>query len=197
MALTRPKKVPTANLSGTISTSNLSGVVPTGIMPTGSIIQTVRGELASSLQFVDTAGDIISVNITPLLSDSNLLISAYLQWSVMENEGGDFGIRLRENSSGSEITILGEDQNGYFISGGGVDAYDWLGQGGHQYGVNFASKTDYYTGRTAGTSQFTVKLRHESQQNATNVRYMMDGWGGGGVESQRSRCVLLVHEIAA
>ena len=171
--------------------------IPVANMPTGSIIQTVRTELAASLQYTDADGDIMSVNITPLLSDSNLLISAYLQWSIMENEGGDWGIRLRENSSGSENTILGDDQNGYFISGGGVDTYDWVGQGSNAFGVNFASKTDYYTGRTAGTSQFTVKLRHESQQNNTNVRYMRDGWGGGGVESQRSRCVLLVHEIAA
>ena len=174
-----------------------TGTVPVSNMPTGSIVQTVRTELAASLQYTDADGDIMSVNITPLLSDSNLLISAYLQWSIMENEGGDWGIRLRENSSGSETSILGDDQNGYFISGGGVDTYDWVGQGSHQYGVNFASKTDYYTGRTAGTSQFTVKLRHESQQNNTNVRYMRDGWGGTGVESQRSRCVLLVHEVAA
>ena len=181
--------------TGIVPTSSLS--LSAADMPTGSIIQTVRTELASSLQYTDADGDIMSVNITPLLSDSNLLISAYLQWSIMENEGGDWGIRLRENSSGSENTILGDDQNGYFISGGGVDTYDWVGQGSNAFGVNFASKTDYYTGRTAGTSQFTVKLRHESQQNNTNVRYMRDGWGGGGVESQRSRCVLLVHEIAA
>ena len=169
-------------------------------MPTGSIIQTVRGE-EDDIEFHDTEGTIMSASITPLLSDSNLLISVYVQWSVLTYEGGDWGMQLRQNSSGSYTTILGDSQNSYLISGGGVDASDnplgATSYGQPKYYVRSASKTEYFTGRTAGTSAFTVELRHEIGQQNCHVRYGRDGWGGNGGESQRSLCSIIVHEIAA
>lgn len=156
----------------------------------GTIVQTVR---AGNQNATGTGSfDIVSVSITPKFANSDMIIHAYLQWSVLTNNADDWGIVLQRDGT----NILGESENNYFISGGGVDAYDWIGQGSSTYGVNFASKTDIDTGRSSSTSAITYKLRrYAAGGTSKNVIFGIDGWGGGGSESQRSVCTLVVQEV--
>jgi hypothetical protein len=166
------------------------------VMPAGSILQTVRGAITSSVEG-STSFDIMNVNITPKQADSDMLITVYVQWSILAtngNTGDDWGMVLNRASS----AILGDPINNYFISGGGVDAVDWAGQGSGEYGVNFASKMDLDTGRSSGTSQINYKLTMHKASGSGNktIRFMRDGWGGSSGESQRSNCVIIVQEVA-
>lgn len=157
----------------------------------GMIVQTVR----ASVENVVGAGnfDVLSVNITPKFADSDIIIHFYTQWSVITNDGEDWGLQLQRDGT----AILGDSQNSYFISGGGVDAADYAGQGSTTYGVNFASKTDIDTGRSSGTSQLTYKIRRvvPAGTSTKTVRFGVDGWTGSGVESQRSLNILMVQEV--
>ncbi len=158
----------------------------------GKVLQVKRGVLATMASGTGDF-DIMSVSITPLQSDSKMLINVYVQWSVMTNNIDDWGMQLYRDTS----VILGETQNNYFISGGGIDSYDWVGQGSSVYGVNFASKQDFDESRTAGTSPITYKLKKKaSSGTGKNVSFQRDGWGGASGESQRSDCVITVMEIA-
>ena len=190
-----------------VAASKLTGALPaisgaslTGFtdaqMPAGSILQTVRGAITSSVEG-STSFDIMNVNITPKQADSDMLISVYVQWSILDingTTGDDWGMVLNRASS----AILGDPVNNYFISGGGVDAADWAGQGSSSYGVNHASKMDLDTGRSSGTSQINYKLTMAKVSGSGNktIRFMRDGWGGSSGESQRSNCVIIVQEVA-
>ena len=180
-----------------IDGSSLTGVAPTSAtMPAGSILQVVQGELSGSVES-STGCDIVDVDITPKQADSDMLITVYVQWSILSTNGDtgdDWGMVMQRDGS----AILGESQNNYFISGGGVDSGDWKGQGEHEYGVNYASKMDLDTGRSSGTSQITYNLRlHKADSSVSKtIRFMRDGWGGGGNESQRSKCIIIVQEVA-
>lgn len=157
----------------------------------GMIVQT---QVARADNVVGTGNfDVISVNITPKFSDSDIIIHFYTQWSVITNDGEDWGLKLQRDGT----TILGDTVCGYFISGGGVDAADYTGQGSTTYGVNFASKTDIDTGRSSGTSQITYKILKAVQAGTSTktVRFGVDGWTGSSAESQRSKIVLMVQEI--
>jgi len=157
----------------------------------GVIVQTqvARGDNA-----VGTGDfDVISLTITPKFADSDMLVHFYTQWSVITNDGEDWGLKLQRDGT----TILGDGVCGYFISGGGVDAADWIGQGSTTYGVNFASKTDIDTARSSSTSTITYKIRKVVQAGTSTktVRFGVDGWTGASAESQRSKFVLMVQEI--
>ena len=164
----------------------------------GMIVQT---QVARVDNVVGTGDfDLISVNITPKFSDSDMLIHFYTQWSVAATfDGEDWGLALYRDNSAS--TGLGDGQNNYFISGGGVDASDNpLAQTNYsqpKYYVRFASKTDIDTGRSSGTSQITYKIRKlvPAGTSTKTVRFGVDGWTGSGDESQRSKIVLMVQEI--
>ena len=161
----------------------------------GIIIQTVRADVEGVAGTGDF--DIVSVNITPKFANSDMLIHFYTQWSVYTNDGEDWGMRLQRDGA----NILGDSQNSYFISGGGVDASDnVLAQTSYsnpRYHVRTASKTDIDTGRSNGTSTITYKIRKyvPAGTSTKTVRFGQDGWQGNGVESQRSKTVLLVQEI--
>ena len=196
-------QIQTGDGTGTIALQNqLSGMTTASLpalgaaqMPAGSVLQVVRGALTSPVE--GTASfDIMNVNITPKQADSDMLISVYVQWSIRNtngNSGDDWGMVLNRDSS----AVLGESQNNYFISGGGVDAADWLGQGSSEYGVNYSSKMDIDTGRSSGTSQINYKLTmYKPQTGSKNIRFQGDGWTGTGQEAKRSNCTIVVQEIA-
>ena len=159
----------------------------------GVIVQTVRGTASSVTGTGDF--DVVSVNITPKFSDSDMIIHFFTQWSVHTNDGEDWGLQLQRDGT----AIVGDGQNGYFINGGGVDATDYASQYGSiaRYHVRQVSKTDIDTGRSSGTSQITYKIRKVVPANTSTkqVRFGIDGWTGTGVESQRSLIVLIVQEI--
>jgi hypothetical protein len=159
----------------------------------GVIVQTVR---ASVENVVGTGNfDIVSVNITPKFANSDMIIHFYTQWSVETNNGEDWGLQLQRDGT----AILGDSQSSYFISGGGVDASDYASQfsTAAKYYVRTASKMDIDTGRSSSTSQMTYKIRKvvPAGSSTKTVRFGVDGWTGGGVESQRSLNVLIVQEV--
>ena len=158
----------------------------------GIIVQTVRASVENVVGTGDF--DILSVNITPKFSDSDIIVHFYTQWSVLTNNGEDWGLQLQRDGT----AILGDSQNSYFINGGGVDATDYASQFSTPgYYVRTTSKTDIDTGRSSGTSQITYKIRKVVPANSSTktVRFGVDGWTGGGVESQRSLNVLIVQEV--
>lgn len=158
----------------------------------GVIVQTVRASVENVVGTGDF--DILSVNITPKFSNSDIIVHFYTQWSVLSNNGEDWGLQLQRDGT----AILGDSQNSYFINGGGVDATDYASQfTNSEYYVRTASKTDIDTGRSNGTSQITYKIRKVVPANTSTktVRFGVDGWTGGGVESQRSLNVLMVQEV--
>jgi len=99
MGLTRPKNVITANLSGTIPTTSLSGAVPVGNMPTGSVIQLVSSSQSGSI-VINTAGSWqalsgYSVNITPSSTSSKIFISYSLGRATTNQHNLDLAAALR------------------------------------------------------------------------------------------------------
>jgi len=188
--------------SGTLATDSVTAAklkddaIAVGDLPAGSILQVVQGELSGSLEG-SANFDIMNVNITPKQADSDMLISVYVQWSILSTNattGDDWGIILNRATS----AVLGESNNNYFISGGGVDAADWSAQGSNEYGVRCASKTDLDKGRSSGTSQinYKVSMYKAAGSSGKTIRFMRDGWGGSSAESQRSKCVIIVQEVA-
>jgi hypothetical protein len=141
--------------------------------------------------------DIISLTITPKFSDSDMLIHFYTQWSVTTNDGEDWGMKLMRDST----VIHGDTVNGFFISGGGVDASDnplaQTSYGNPNYYVRFASKTDIDQDRSSGTSTITYKIRKvvPAGTSTKSVRFGVDGWTGASAEANRSKIVLMVQEI--
>jgi hypothetical protein len=158
----------------------------------GTIIQTVRADVNN----VGGTGDfdVISVNITPKFANSDMIIHFYTQWSVSTNDGEDWGMKLLRDGT----TVQGDTVNGYFISGGGVDATDYASQYTNpHYHVRTASKTDIDTGRSSSTAQMTYKIRKvvPAGTSSKTVRFGIDGWQGSTVEANRSRIVLMVQEV--
>jgi|TARA_Y100000114_G_C11747168_1_gene322252 hypothetical protein len=161
----------------------------------GVIVQT---QIARVDNVVGTGDfDIISLTITPKFSDSDMLIHFYTQWSVTTNDGEDWGMKLMRDST----VINGDTVNGFFISGGGVDASDnplaQTSYGQPNYYVRFASKTDIDQDRSSGTSTITYKIRKvvPAGTSTKSVRFGVDGWTGASAEANRSKIVFMVQEI--
>jgi len=188
--------------STSIDATKLSGALPaidgsaltsltSSQMPAGSVLQVVRGETSA-----DTRGtgdfDVVAATITPIQTNSNILISVYTQYNTM-SQGAEWGLVLKRGTT----KILGESQRDYFISGGGVDTGAFAGtQKSLSFAANYVSKTDLDTTRTAGTTAITYTIRKEQGNGSCDVRFIYDGWGGNGVESNRSKAVIILTEVA-
>ena len=204
------------NLKGLSSGGNANKI----IIPSGQTLDASEGftpPAGMTLQTVHTSQDVdqtysnyssnttassyfISATITPKLSNSNILIQTFFQWSSWgTNSTGDFGFIMQRDAG----TILGDSNNGYWVSGGGVDLshsiLEITGYGNPKYYVRTASKSDIDTNRSSGTSAITYGLKFRIGQSSGNeiVRVGRDGWGGSGYESQRSKTTIILTEIAA
>jgi hypothetical protein len=162
----------------------------------GTIVQTVRADANNAVGTGDF--DVISVNITPKFANSDMIIHFYTQWSIQSTfDGEDWGLKLLRDGT----TIQGDTINGYFISGGGVDASDAplaaTSYSAPQYYVRSGSKTDIDTSRSSSTSQITYKIRKvvPAGTSTKTVRFGIDGWTGSTAEANRSRIVLMVQEV--
>ena len=196
-------------LRGPTSGANADTVlIPSGqtLHAPGHIIQTVSNSADHAVTFSNLATsntvsptNLLSCAITPKLSNSQIMITTYMQWSVEGTGGDDWGMVLQRGST----TILGESIMGYWISGGGVDNTSSLanaaGVSNPKYLVRTATKSDIDKSRPAGTSEISYYLRHKSGQATSGqiIYYGRDGWGGSSnSESQRSKVTMILQEIA-
>jgi hypothetical protein len=212
-------------MAGTLTVQNLQGptsganankiIVPSGqtldasngfTPPAGHIVQTVSNSSDHAVTFSNlttsntvSATNLLSCAITPKMSNSQIMITTYMQWSVEGTGGDDWGMVLQRGST----TILGESIMGYWIAGGGVDSASSIAAATTlsqpKYYVKTATKSDIDKSRPAGTSEISYYLRHKTGQalGSQTIYYGRDGWGGSSsYESQRSKVTMILQEIA-
>lgn len=99
--------VAASKLTGTVAlATQVSGTLPDGNAPSGSVIQVVQTKKTNpfstnSTTFVDITG--FSVSITPISTSNNILVFVMLQ--VSSNAGGWYGSRIRLIRNSTAIAL--------------------------------------------------------------------------------------------
>lgn len=127
MALTRPKKVPTANLSGFIQASNLSGSIAS-LGLTGAVVSVNRSFYNTRTSFTGTANGFttvpnISVAVTPNSVSSKFIIFARVFGEAGDGDGHAWSMVIFRNGTAIN-TGTGQVAGGNVMVTAGSDYYN-------------------------------------------------------------------------
>lgn len=160
MPLTRPKKVRTENLSGTIPTVNLP-TIPAANMPTGSIVQTVWSHITDAATYSSSGGALLdtamTANITPISSSNKILVQMFGSWGAQNNAQHATQQIVRTVGSTNTTLDLATNKGNRRGSTGHFGAQESYSNNPNNYGLwpNIVC----YLDSPATTSQVTYKVK--------------------------------------
>ena len=163
MALTRVKKVPTANLVQGSSFLTTSSTLATSNMPAGSIVQVQNVKTNTKTTTTsDSMGDVsnLTLSFTPLFASSTLKITASVQF---KNQ------RTSANYAGGSYMIV---HDGSAVEGTTPDSYEIFNQfhGGSVTEANNysrSSKTAFIAASNTNARTIKVQLRSYSSSSVS------------------------------
>ena len=125
MALTRVKKVPTANL---VQGSSFLTSVATSDMPTGSVLQVVHNSSGSDVALANdlsTFGDALAASITPIATSSKIVVLGSVSGDVQNGNYRAMRYRItRAISGGATSTVYERNYHMYGGNAGGTHNID-------------------------------------------------------------------------
>lgn len=200
MPLTRPKKVPAANLSGNLTYNDLSGSVPVASMPAGSVLQVKSTTLNSMISAGGTNSNSgvgtdfgLSVAITPKKSGSYFVIHCHVgigattsgnTWATVLSRGGS-RIGVGETVSAKlGVWYKGPDHAG----NNGSDNNHGVGNGGVYYDT---------TANAVAGSAITYICAFQAEGGTARINHNEGNFTGNSYPVEaRTSSTMVVYEIA-
>lgn len=100
-----------------LATQPLTGQLPDGNAPSGSVIQIVSSQSTSSFSSSGSLTTVAEVSITPLSSSNKIFISWYTGMADNLANGNDFFIYVKRGGSGGTVLpVQNSTRTGYFWS---------------------------------------------------------------------------------
>ena len=181
MALTRVKKVPTANL---VQGSSFLTSVSSSDMPAGTIIQVKRnvGTTEYSTSSTSTYANIADINttITPKSANSVLFFQMSVQTFKNGMSNGQSGCEFRLRDNTNSTTIM--DYRGI--------AFHNVGSGGLSQNMQYSAFNATTSASNTNAREYRLEFRLDSTYNENSITYI--GWNTGTNSAQS----MVIYEIA-
>nr|BAR35213.1 endo-N-actetylneuraminidase [uncultured Mediterranean phage uvMED] len=179
-----------------------SGVTGTGI-GAGKILQVVQATTSGTNNYasVDFQNTVVTVNITPVSSNSKFLIDAFIQFGIASHDCAtsfNFSDSLHASGTTHPIAPMGDSGNG--ATGSNLGAYFGIGSfysltAMDNYFIGNVSGKFLYTPASDNANQraFTVMVR---SQEGRNIRFNMNAhYNAADPKDMRTASAITVMEV--
>jgi len=164
------------------------------VMPTGSVLQVVTGELTSyvSLSTQSWQNTGLSGTITPSSTSNKILITVSFGGAQTTQSNGDhtFSMRLLRNSSDSDLNGVAD----------GIRPRALFSQGGHSYNAGHFLGGFSITGLDAPSTTSAITYSVQGWPQSSSYPLILNGPSNNSNESQtyssRTKAIITMMEIA-